>query len=188
MTQKINREKNDLFFQEECRNACQSIINHCRFDENEIHLTQSDLIIQVNRRYECSQFEQRIKSFQSVELTCGDRGEDPIRNMWFYTKVCPNKATKISKEQVDLNDKNIDNDYFIRFQHFYLKYFVNMIFVFTVKIVIQQFAQLFVVVLKNFVQQEDMQYLRYFVKIECSFLICVYVTLFLLNSLVIPFF
>ncbi len=35
-----------------------------------------------------------------MELTCGDRGEDPIRNMWFYTKVYPNKAMKISKEQV----------------------------------------------------------------------------------------
>jgi len=35
-----------------------------------------------------------------VELTCGDRGEDPIRNVWCYTKLCPNKATKISKEQV----------------------------------------------------------------------------------------
>jgi HD superfamily phosphohydrolase len=70
------------FKKEECRSDCQSIINHCQFDENQFHLTSSDLVIQI------------------VELTCGDRGEDPIRNMWFYTKVFPNKATKISKEQV----------------------------------------------------------------------------------------
>ncbi|CAF1040232.1 unnamed protein product [Adineta ricciae] len=67
---------------EACKRACEDIIRHCHFDESDHPLTARDLIIQV------------------VELTCGDRGEDPIRNMWFYTKVCPNKATKISKEQV----------------------------------------------------------------------------------------
>lgn len=63
-------------------NACQEIIKHCKNNDNELSITANDLVI------------------QAVELTCGDRGEDPIRNMWFYTKVCPNKATRILKEQV----------------------------------------------------------------------------------------
>jgi hypothetical protein len=35
-----------------------------------------------------------------VELTCGDRGKDPILNMWFYTKGCQNQGMKMLPEQV----------------------------------------------------------------------------------------
>ncbi len=108
-----------------------------------------------------------MKCFQTVELTCGDRGEDPIRNMWFYTKVYPNKAMKISKEQVLCSIFKNEIYFYIRFRHFYHKHFVNMIFVFIVKIGIQIFVQLFVLVLNNFVQPTDIQFPRYFVKINC---------------------
>ncbi|CAF4222763.1 unnamed protein product [Rotaria magnacalcarata] len=70
------------FQKKECQNACHDIIKYCHFNENQSHITENDLVI------------------QTVDLTCGDRGEDPIQNMWFYTKISPNKATKISKEQV----------------------------------------------------------------------------------------
>ncbi|CAF0904352.1 unnamed protein product [Adineta steineri] len=70
------------FKKKACKSACQDIIKYCHFDESDCHITPNDLVI------------------LTVELTCGDRGEDPLQNMWFYTKVCPNKATRISKEQV----------------------------------------------------------------------------------------
>ncbi|CAF4519480.1 unnamed protein product [Rotaria socialis] len=70
------------FQKKECQNACHDIIKYCHFDESQSHITENDLVI------------------QTVDLTCGDRGKDPIQNMWFYTKITPNKATKISKEQV----------------------------------------------------------------------------------------
>ncbi|CAF0956179.1 unnamed protein product [Rotaria sordida] len=70
------------FKQKSSKNACQDIIKYCQFNGNEMHITPNDLVI------------------QTVELTCGDRGEDPLQNMWFYTKMCPNTATKILKEQV----------------------------------------------------------------------------------------
>lgn len=110
-----------------------------------------------------------MNRFQVVELTCGDRGEDPIRNMWFYTKVCPNKATKISKEQVCYTEQFLSlrvnlSAFLFRFPCFYHKHFVNAIFVFIVKVVINASAQSFVVVLKNSVSQRNIQYLRYFVR------------------------
>ncbi|CAF4375878.1 unnamed protein product, partial [Rotaria sp. Silwood2] len=68
--------------QKPSKNTCQDIIKYCQFDGSILNITPNDLVI------------------QTVELTCGDRGEDPIQNMWFYTKICPNTATKILKEQV----------------------------------------------------------------------------------------
>ncbi|CAF1223040.1 unnamed protein product [Rotaria sp. Silwood1] len=70
------------FKQKSSKNTCQDIIKYCQCDGNILNITPNDLVI------------------QTVELTCGDRGEDPIQNMWFYTKMYPNTATKILKEQV----------------------------------------------------------------------------------------
>ncbi|CAF0785638.1 unnamed protein product, partial [Didymodactylos carnosus] len=57
-------------------------------------------------------FPNKIFRTKAVELTCGNQGQDPLQNVFCYTKENLNKATKVSRDQVStlLPDKFHEHD------------------------------------------------------------------------------
>lgn len=67
-------------------NACKEIISKCKFRT----LMSNDIL-----------------KMHVVDLVWGNEGQDPIRNLWCYTKEFPDKPTKVSREQISplISDK-----------------------------------------------------------------------------------
>ncbi|CAF1502524.1 unnamed protein product [Rotaria sordida] len=63
-------------------NVRKEIIEHCLKNTEQLVINKDDVLV------------------EKVELSCGDRGEDPIKNMWFYTKASPDTAKQLDREHV----------------------------------------------------------------------------------------